>query len=659
MDMKTRIRELIDTLNQYSHEYYVLDSPTVSDQEYDAMLRELEDLERQYPDLVFSDSPTQRVGDTTSDDLDKITHQKPMLSLSNAFSHAEIHEFHQRIIKEQIQPTYICELKIDGIASSATYKKGKFVLGATRGDGTVGENITSNLKEVRNLPKELQEAVDIEVRGEVYMQKSIFESHNQQRINNNLAPFKNPRNAAGGSLRQLDSAITKERKLDLFAYAIVDPNDYALHSQSDVLEYLKRLGFSVNPYYKVCNTVEEVISFLEEWEFKRKELEYETDGVVVKVNEFTIQEEIGYTVKSPKWAIAYKFAPLEVSTKLLDIIFTVGRTGTINPTAVLEPVMIDGSLVQRATLNNEDFITDRDIRIGDYVIVRKAGEIIPEVVRVDLTKRNDDLEQFKMITNCPVCNTLLVRKEQEANHYCPNDTCEGKRLEGLIYFASRVAMNIEGLGEKNVETLYQLGFLKDITDIYKLKNREQELYEIEGFGVKRVRLLLDAIEESKKNTLDKVITALGIRFVGSKVSKILAKKYKSLDKLINATFEELLQLHEIGEAIASSVVSYLEVNTGLIHQLQELGVNPVEQASEKEQILKGKNIVLTGKLEKMTREDMTDLIDSLGGKATSSVSKNTSFVVAGENAGSKRTKAQELGIEVVTEDEFLKWIKVK
>lgn len=659
MDMKTRIRELIDTLNQYSHEYYVLDSPTVSDQEYDAMLRELEDLERQYPDLVFSDSPTQRVGDTTSDDLDKITHQKPMLSLSNAFSYAEIHEFYQRIIKEQIQPTYICELKIDGIASSATYKKGKFVLGATRGDGTVGENITSNLKEVRNLPKELQEAVDIEVRGEVYMQKSIFESHNQQRINNNLAPFKNPRNAAGGSLRQLDSAITKERKLDLFAYAIVDPNDYALHSQSDVLEYLKRLGFSVNPYYKVCNTVEEVISFLEEWEFKRKELEYETDGVVVKVNEFTIQEEIGYTVKSPKWAIAYKFAPLEVSTKLLDIIFTVGRTGTINPTAVLEPVMIDGSLVQRATLNNEDFITDRDIRIGDYVIVRKAGEIIPEVVRVDLTKRNDDLEQFKMITNCPVCNTLLVRKEQEANHYCPNDTCEGKRLEGLIYFASRVAMNIEGLGEKNVETLYQLGFLKDITDIYKLKNREQELYEIEGFGVKRVRLLLDAIEESKKNTLDKVITALGIRFVGSKVSKILAKKYKSLDMLINATFEELLQLHEIGEAIASSVVSYLEVNTDLIHQLQELGVNPVEQASEKEQILKGKNIVLTGKLEKMTREDMTDLIDSLGGKATSSVSKNTSFVVAGENAGSKRSKAQELGIEVVTEDEFLKWIKVK
>lgn len=659
MDMKTKIRELIDTLNQYSHEYYVLDNPTVSDREYDAMLRELEELESQHPDLVFSDSPTQRIGDVTSDGLDKITHQKPMLSLSNAFSYAEIQEFHQRIVKEQIQPTYICELKIDGIASSVTFKKGKFALGATRGDGIVGENITNNLREVRNLPKKLQEIVDIEVRGEVYMRKSIFEYHNQLRTNDNLAPFKNPRNAAGGSLRQLDSAITKERKLDMFAYAIVDPMNFDLHSQSDVLEYLKTLGFSVNPHYKICNTVEEVISFLEEWEFKRKELEYETDGVVVKVNEFALQEEIGYTVKSPKWAVAYKFAPLEVSTKLLDIIFTVGRTGTINPTAVLEPVMIDGSLVQRATLNNEDFITDRDIRIGDYVIVRKAGEIIPEVVRVDLTKRIDALEPFQMITNCPVCNTVLVRKEQEANHYCPNETCEGKRLEGLIYFASRVAMNIEGLGEKNVETLYQLGFLKEIADIYKLKNREQELYEIEGFGLKRVRLLLDAIEESKKNTLDKLITALGIRYVGSKVSKILAKKYKSLDKLLGATKDELLQIHEIGEAIASSVVSYLKDNTNLIHQLQELGVNPIEQASGKEQILQGKNIVLTGKLERMTREEMTDLIDSLGGKATSSVSKNTSFVIAGENAGSKRTKAQDLGIEILTEDEFLKWIKVK
>lgn len=658
MDTKTKIRELIDSLNKYSHEYYVLDDPTITDKEYDAMLRELEELERQFPDMVFSDSPTQRVGDVVSTNLDKITHQKPMLSLSNAFSYEEIKEFHQRIIKEGINPTYICELKIDGIASSATYKNGRFTLGATRGDGTVGENITNNLREVRTLPKRLEEKVDIEVRGEVYMQKSIFDLHNQKRIKEGLSAFKNPRNAAGGSLRQLDSNITKERKLDLFAYAIVEPSNYDLHSQSDVLEYLNTLGFSVNPYYKICNTVEDVISFLEEWEFKRKELEYETDGVVIKVDDFMLQEELGTTVKSPKWAIAYKFAPLEVSTQLIDIVFTVGRTGTINPTAILEPVMIDGSLVQRATLNNEDFIKDRDIRIGDYVIVRKAGEIIPEVVRVDLTKRNEAAKPFEMITNCPACNTVLIRKEQEANHYCPNDACEGKRLEGLIYFTSRVAMNIEGLGEKNVETLYQLGFLKDITDIYRLKNKEKELYEIDGFGTKRVTLLLDAIEQSKENSLDKLVTALGIRYVGSKVSKILAKEYKSLDSLLNATYDELMQIHEIGEAIASSVVSYVNDNKELIRQLQALGLDPTEKASEKEQILLGKNIVLTGKLEVMTREEMTEMIESLGGKATSSVSKNTSFVVAGENAGSKLAKAKDLNIQVLTEDEFLKWIKV-
>lgn len=658
--MKTmeRIKELIDLLNQYNQEYYVLDNPSISDQEYDALLRELEDLERAHPEYVYSNSPTQKVGELGVTKLDKITHQRPMLSLANAFSFQEVLEFDQRIQKEGASPTYICELKIDGIASSAIYDNGQFVLGATRGDGVIGENITDNLREIKSLPRRLNHLNKIEVRGEVFMKKSIFDLHNQIREKQSLQLFKNPRNAAGGSLRQLDSKVTKERKLDIFMYQIVDANTQGLQTQKEVLDFLISNGFLVNPNYKVCGNIEEVLSFLTDWEFKRKQLDYETDGVVIKVNEFAIQEELGTTVKNPKWAIAYKFAPLEVSTKLIDISYTVGRTGTINPSAILEPVLIDGSLVQRATLNNEDFIMERDIRIGDYVIVRKAGEIIPEVVRVDISKRQDGLHPFQMIDACPVCKTSLVRKEQEANHYCPNEFCPGQTLESLIYFASRPAMNIEGLGEKNVETLYNLGYIQDIPDIYLLKDKETELLQIEGFGVKRINQLFLAIENSKNNSLDRLLTGLGIRNVGNKVAKTLAKNYKNLDNLMQATYEDLRNIHEVGTIIASNVVEYFQKKKDMIHTLQSFGVNPKEKESTTNQLLANQSIVLTGKLETMSREEMIEMIESLGGKTSASVSKKTTFVIAGENAGSKLEKANQLGIKIYSEQEFLDKIKV-
>ena len=658
--MKTmeRIKELINLLNQYNQEYYVLDNPSISDQEYDALLRELEDLERAHPEYVYSNSPTQRVGELGSTKLDKITHQRPMLSLANAFSFQEVLEFDQRIKKEGASPTYICELKIDGIASSAIYDNGQFVLGATRGDGVIGENITDNLRAIKSLPRMLNHLNKIEVRGEVFMKKSIFDLHNQIREKQSLQLFKNPRNAAGGSLRQLDSKVTKERQLDIFMYQIVDASTHGLQTQKGVLDFLISNGFLVNPNYKVCGNIEEVLSFLTDWEFKRKQLDYETDGVVIKVNEFAIQEELGTTIKNPKWAIAYKFAPLEVSTKLIDISYTVGRTGTINPSAILEPVLIDGSLVQRATLNNEDFIMERDIRIGDYVIVRKAGEIIPEVVRVDISKRQDGLHPFQMIDACPVCKTSLVRKEQEANHYCPNEFCPGKTLESLIYFASRPAMNIEGLGEKNVETLYNLGYIQDIPDIYLLKDKETELLQIEGFGVKRINQLFLAIENSKNNSLDRLLTGLGIRNVGNKVAKTLAKNYKNLDNLMQATYEDLHNIHEVGTIIASNVVEYFQKKKDMIHTLQSFGVNPKEKESTTNQLLANQSIVLTGKLETMSREEMIEMIESLGGKTSASVSKKTTFVIAGENAGSKLEKANQLGIKIYSEQEFLDKIKV-
>ena len=660
MEPKKRIEELVELLNRYSEEYYIYDNPTVSDFEYDAIYRELENLEKLYPEFVLPNSPTQKVGDYLESSLEKVTFDKPMLSLGDIFNYDELRDFDNRIKAMGIKPTYVCELKIDGIASSCQYTKGQFVLGSTRGNGSVGENITDNLKTVKSLPRTLTKNIDVEIRGETYMKRSVFELINQERLNNNEDPFKNPRNACGGSLRQLDPKVTAKRQLDLFGYTLVDAYKYGVGSQIEALEFIKELGFSVNPNYQYCENIDEVINYLDKWENERKNLDYETDGVVIKVNDFALQEKIGYTVKSPKWAIAYKFPPMEVETKLLDIKFTVGRTGCITPNAVLEPIMIAGSLVSRATLNNEDFVVNKDIRIGDIVVVRKAGEIIPEVVRVVTEKREPHLEKFKMIETCPICNSKLVRNVNEADHYCLNNLCEGRIKAGLIYFASRPAMNIETLGERLVSDLYDLGYIHKITDIYKLKPLRHELEQIDGLGEKSVSVLLDNIELSKKNTLAQVITSLGIRFVGGKVSKILSKNFSSLTELAKASVDDLIMIKDIGINTAISINDYFKVNKEMIEELISLGVNPIEvKVDYTNNLFSGKTIVLTGKLETLTRDEATQIIEDLGGNVSSSVSKKTSFVLLGSDAGSKYDKAKALGIKIISENEFLELVNKK
>ena len=660
MDPKKKIEKLVEDLNRYSEEYYIYDNPTVSDYEYDMLLRELEELEKEYPEYSLPNSPTKRVGDFSESSLDKVYYDTPMLSLADVFSEGELIEFNQKIINLGVTPSYICELKIDGIASNVSYTNGILMLGATRGNGVVGENITNNIKTVKTLPKNLKENIDIVVRGEVFMRRSVLEELNKERQLNNLDLFKNCRNAAGGSLRQLDFKVTRARKLDAFSYTLVDPEKYGVKTQEESLEFISKLGFNVNPHYKVCKNIKEVIDYIRYWKDKRDELDYDTDGVVIKVNELDLHDVIGYTVKCPKWAVAYKFPALEVETKLLDIKYTVGRTGCITPNAVLEPVMIAGSLVQRATLNNEDFVATKDLRIGDIVIVRKAGEIIPEVVRVVHTKREEGLEPFKMIEKCPVCNSKLVRLNDEADHYCVNNDCPGRKLASLIYFASKPSMNIETLGEKVIEEFYNRGYLKDFADIYDLHKYREELMELEGFGEKSINTLLENIENSKKNELSQVITALGIRFVGGKVSKILAKEFGSLDNLKKANVDDLVNIKDIGERTALSVVNYFKDNEELISKLINHGVNPIcEVINNENKLFAGMTFVLTGKLPTLTRDEASKMIEDEGGNVSSSVSKKTSIVLLGEDAGSKRDKAVSLGIRMISEEEFLDILKTR
>lgn len=660
MDYIKRMNELEKLLKQYNYEYYVLDNPSVSDLEYDSLMKELERLEIEHPAHAKADSPTKKVGDYLKLELEEITHVNPMMSLANAFSYQELKEFDEKIKRAVNQNVeYTCELKIDGIASTVHYEDGLLVLAATRGNGTVGENITKNALTINSLPKILTKHESLEVRGEVYMLKSVFDELNIQRQQENKPLFANPRNAAGGSLRQLDASITKSRKLDQFAYTLVNPENYNITRQSDAMEYLKELGFSVNPHFRKCQNIDEVIEYIEEYKDKRKTLPYETDGIVIKVDDLTLYDEIGYTVKTPKWAIAYKF-PAEIAvTKLKDIIFTVGRTGMITPNAVLDPVLISGSTVSRATLNNEDFIVSRDIRIGDYVKVRKAGEIIPEIVEVDLSRRTENLTPFKMLENCPECGMPLVKRLNESEHHCINPDCCGRILEQLIHFASRSAMDIEGLGEKQMELLYNLGYIKDVKDIYLLKNYYYDLLTLDGYGEQKVGNILSAIEKSKENTLDQLIFGLGIKHVGSKASKNLSKVYHSIDELKNATFEELVSIPDIGTIMAESILEYFKTpkNITLIENLKNLGINPVSNYIQKDFLpLEGLTIVVTGTLDSLSRDEANNLIEEFGGKASSSVSKKTSFVLAGRDAGSKLTKANALGVPVLTEAEFLNMI---
>lgn len=658
-NIKKRIEQLTSILNKANYEYYVLDSPTITDQEYDDYYAELVRLEKDYPALKRDDSPTMRVGGEAVSKFEKVRHQKPMLSFDDVFSEEEIVAFDDRIKKVIDNPTYVVEPKMDGLSGSLIYENGLLVRAATRGNGIEGENITMNAKTIKSVPLKLTENISIEVRGEIYMSKSSFIKVNQERKEKNENLFANPRNAAAGSIRQLDSKITARRGLDFMAYSIPNAKDYGIKKQSEVLEFLRKLGFATNYKWNVvaCN-VNEIMEAIDRLSSFRESLPYEIDGVVLKVDDIDMEEQIGYTVRVPKWGIAYKFPAKEVLTNLKEIKFTVGRTGKITPNAIFFPVHVSGSLVSKATLHNEDYCLAKDIRIGDTISIRKAGDVIPEVVRVLKERRTGQERRFEMISNCPICHTKIVRNPLEADYYCPNKQCPARKIENIIHFASREAMNIDGMGEAVIEDLYNEGFITSILDIYNIENYQDELANLEGYGSKKINNLQLAIEKSKKNSLEKLLFGLGIRNVGAKMAKILASHFKNIDSLRKATYEELIDLPDVGNIIAQSVIAYFkeEENIQIINGLKEIGVNmdyinDLKIVNNKE--FEGKTFVLTGTLTSVTREKASALIESLGGKVSSSVSAKTSCVIVGSDPGSKYEKAKELNIPIWNEEEFL------
>lgn len=661
MDVKQRIDYLVDIINEANYNYHVLDNPTITDQEYDKYLRELYTLEEKYPDLVREDSPTQKIGGEVIDDFKKITHDKPMMSLSNVFNEEEVRLFDERIKKEGIIPEYVCELKIDGLSVSLKYKNGKFVSAATRGDGITGEDITHNAKTIKTIPLKLKENIDIEVRGEIYMSKKTLDELNKERAKNNEPLLKNARNAAAGSIRQLDSKIAAKRKLDTFIYHLPNPEDFGIKTHYEALEFMKNLGFKTNPNNKIVGSIDEVIDFIKEKTKIRDTLPYDIDGIVIKVNNIKEQLDLGFTARYPKWATAYKFPAELVYTKLKDIIFTVGRTGQVTPNAILEPVIVMGSLISKTTLHNEDYVKDKEIMIGDTVAIKKAGDVIPEVVSVLKERRNGTEIPFEMAKTCPICGSALIRKETESAYYCHNPKCDAKHIEGLIHYAGRNAMNIEGFGDSITEDFYNMGYLKRVYDYYTLYKYKDELMSLEGFGEKSIIKLLSSIEKSKKNSLERLLFALGIRHVGAKTAKILAKHYQDIDSLMTATYDELSKINDIGDIIAKSVVNYFkdEQNLEIINKLKEYHVNMKYLLDDSKETadFSGKTFVLTGSLSQITREEATTLIENFGGKVSGSVSSKTNVVIVGEAPGSKYDKALSLGITIWQEEEFLEKIK--
>ncbi|MEQ6205299.1 NAD-dependent DNA ligase LigA [Enterococcus mundtii] len=654
-----KAEELRVQLDRWSREYYVLDQPTVEDYIYDKTYAELVAIEEQYPDLITADSPTQRVGGKILSSFEKVTHDIPLYSLNDVFNKEEILAFDQRVQKAIGRPVaYCCELKIDGLSVSLRYENGEFVRGATRGDGSVGENITENLKTVRSVPIKLKEPMSIEVRGECFMPKRSFVKLNQKNEEEGKPVFANPRNAAAGSLRQLDSKITAKRNLDTFLYTVADFGPMQATTQYEALEELDKIGFHTNHEKRLCHSIDEVWAFIEEYHEKRKDLPYEIDGIVIKVNDFSLQDQLGFTVKAPRWATAYKFPPEEVETVIEEIEWTVGRTGVVTPTAIMTPVRVAGTTVSRASLHNGDYIQMKDIRLNDTVQIYKAGDIIPEVAQVILDKRPKDSEPYKMPEHCPVCHSELVHLDEEVALRCINPKCPAQMKEGLNHFVSRNAMNIDGLGPRVLEQMYDKKLVADVADLYKLT--EEELLTLDKIKEKSANNILTAIDNSKENSVERLIFGLGIRHVGAKAAKILAEHFGDLETLSRSDFESIIQLDTIGDIIADSVVTYFdneEVHE-LMEELKQAGVNleykgiRSTQLKEVESPFKNKTIVLTGKLTRFTREEAKETIENLGGKVTGSVSKKTDIVVAGEDAGSKLTKAQELGVEVWTEDQM-------
>lgn len=653
--MKERMDELIDYINKASYEYYVLDNPTITDQEYDDYYNELLSIEEKYPELKREDSPTNRVGGAVLDKFEKVTHDHPMLSFDDIFNEEEIILFDERIKKVVSTAHYTLEPKMDGLSGSLIYKNGILVRGATRGDGVTGEDITTNIKTIKSVPLRLTEDIDIEVRGEIYMSKKSFLEANREKIKNGEKEFANPRNAAAGSIRQLDSKVAAKRNLDFMAYFIPNPEDYGIKTQKESLEFLRKLGFVTNHKLNgYAKNVKDIINYIDSLSEKRDNLPFEIDGVVLKVDNLEDEKRLGFTSRVPRWGIAYKFPAKEVLTTLKEIKFTVGRTGKITPNAIFSPVHVSGSLVSKATLHNSDYCIDKDVRVGDTISIRKAGDVIPEVVEVKLDRRKEDSVPFKMIENCPMCNSVLVRKD--ANHYCKNEHCPSRKIESLIHFSSRDAMYIEGFGESIVEDFYNLGYLKNIDDFYILDKYKDELMLLEGFGEKSISKLLESASNSKKNSLERLLFGLGIRYVGKKTAKILSKYYKTMDNLIKADFDELKSINDIGDVIAKSIVDYFsdEKNINLINRLKDLNLNMRylgEEVNTSNENINGKTFVITGTLSR-PRDEIKEEIEGLGGNVTGSVTKKTDYVIAGEKAGSKLTKATELGIRVLTEEEY-------
>ena len=662
MDLKQRVEELTALLERYNYEYYVLDNPSVSDFEYDRLMQELIAIENEHPELKSPLSPTQRVGGQVVDDFKKITHQRMMLSLANAFNEDDIRDF-DRKVKEAIgtddDVTYMAELKIDGLGMSLVYHK-KLQYAATRGDGTEGEDVTSNVITIKSIPSHIDLDDDYEIRGEVFMPKKSLEKLNAEREKTGEPLFANARNAAAGSIRQLDSSIAASRGLDAFWYYVVNAKDFGIRYHSEALNKADELGFKTNKERRLCHGIDQVLGYIEEYTQKRQSLGYDIDGIVIKVDDMSLYDKIGYTAKTPKWAIAYKFPPEEVITKLTDIIFTVGRTGKITPNAVLEPVRVAGSVVQRATLHNEDFVNDKGLLIGDYVVIRKAGDVIPEVVRPLVERRTGIERPFEMISNCPECGAPLIRKD--AMHFCVNPACPARQIEGIIHFASRDAMDIEGMGEKVVEQFFNQGFFTNIVEIYSLFDHREEIISLDGWQSKSIDNLLDAIDRSKQNSMEKLLFGLGIKEVGAKMAKTLSRIYGDIDSLKAATEEELLEIPDVGPVLAKSLVNWFsqEYNLKTIEGLREAGLNfkylgSVSSAANS--YFSGKTVVLTGTLEAMGRKEATEVLENLGAKVTGSVSKATDVVIAGPGAGRKLDKAQQLGITVINESEFLELIK--
>ncbi|RFU60612.1 NAD-dependent DNA ligase LigA [Bacillus sp. V59.32b] len=664
MDVNTaekHVKDLQNLLNQYSYEYHVLDKPSIPDAEYDKLLRELIEYEEQFPELRSPDSPTQRVGGAILEMFEKVEHSSPMLSLGNAFNEADLRDFDRKVRQAAGEEfSYVCELKIDGLAVTLLYEDGLFVRGATRGDGTVGEDITENLKTIKSIPLKTKEPISIEVRGEAFMPRRSFEALNKAKEERDEEPFANPRNAAAGSLRQLDPKLAAKRNLDIFLYSIAEIGETGVKSHSEGLDLLDRLGFKTNKERKKCANIEEVLAYVEGWVEKRPNLPYDIDGIVIKVDSLEQQRTLGTTAKSPRWAIAYKFPAEEVITTLRNIELSVGRTGVVTPTAILEPVRVAGTTVQRASLHNEDLIREKDIKIGDQVVVKKAGDIIPEVVNVLADRRTGQEEEFKMPTHCPECESELVRLEEEVALRCINPKCPAQIREGLIHFVSRTAMNIDGLGEKVISQLFSEHLIKDVADIYKLTY--EQLISLERMGEKSVNNLLQAIEASKANSLERLLFGLGIRHVGSKAAKTLAGEFGTIEALRKATLEELTAVNEIGEKMADSVVTFFESNEvqELIKELEAAGVNLVYKgprrvaAEHSDSFFAEKTVVLTGKLEQLTRTEAQEKLEALGANVAGSVSKKTDLVVAGADAGSKLAKAQNLGIEVWDEERLIR-----